>query len=276
MLNSYLKAEWRLLNTGYADGFTNMAVDEAILLALAEGKSPPTIRFYGWEPPCLSIGYNQSAGDVDVERCREAGVDFVRRPTGGRAILHADELTYSIVLSQDDLRVAGGVVESYRRLSLGLIAGLKSLGINAIQAEEKPLLAPCGKTLACFHAQSAYEIAVDGKKLIGSAQVRKRGCVLQHGALPLMGDVARILDFLKVPEGKLEELRKELRGRATSLELALGRSVAFDDVARTLADGFAKALNLLLVPGVLSEHELALAEELRRGKYATKEWNFQK
>jgi lipoate-protein ligase A len=203
-------------------------------------------------------------------------VDFVRRPTGGRAILHADELTYSIVLSQDDLRVAGGVVESYRRLSLGLIAGLKSLGINAIQAEEKPLLAPCGKTLACFHAQSAYEIAVDGKKLIGSAQVRKRGCVLQHGALPLMGDVARILDFLKVPEGKLEELRKELRGRATSLELALGRSVAFDDVARTLADGFAKALNLLLVPGVLSEHELALAEELRRGKYATKEWNFQK
>ena len=112
-----------------------MAIDEAILWAVAEGKSPPTLRFYGWEPPCLSIGYSQSMeGEVDVDKCREVGVDFVRRPTGGRAILHADELTYSVVASQSEPRVAGGVIESYRRLSAGLVAGLRGLGVEASQA----------------------------------------------------------------------------------------------------------------------------------------------
>ena len=112
-----------------------MAIDEAILWAVAEGKSLPTLRFYGWQPPCLSIGYSQSMeGEVDVDRCREAGIDFVRRPTGGRAILHADELTYSVVAPQAEPRVAGGVVESYRRLSAGLVAGLRGLGVDACQA----------------------------------------------------------------------------------------------------------------------------------------------
>lgn len=122
-------AEWRLLKTGFADGATNMAIDEAILLAVAEGKAPPTLRFYGWEPPCLSIGYSQSMGEVDVDRCRKAGIGLVRRPTGGRAILHADELTYSVVAPQTEPRVAGGVIESYRRLSLGLVAGLRALSL---------------------------------------------------------------------------------------------------------------------------------------------------
>ena len=242
MRNPYPLTTWRLLNTGHADGATNMAVDEAILLAVAQGKAPPTLRFYGWQPPCLSIGYNQSAGEVDVERCRERGVDFVRRPTGGRAVLHADELTYSVVAPQDEPRVAGGVIESYRRLSQGLIAGLRALGVGAVQAEEwTPQLAAVGarassgvrqigdgeKPAACFHVPSAYEIAVGGRKLVGSAQVRRRGCVLQHGALPLVGDVARILDFLRVPGGRREELRE----RVTSLELALGRVVPSDEAA---------------------------------------------
>jgi len=279
------------LNTGYADGATNMAIDEAILLAVAEGKAPPTLRFYGWQPPCLSIGYNQSAGEVDVGRCRERGVDFVRRPTGGRAVLHADELTYSVVAPQDEPRVAGGVIESYRRLSQGLIAGLRALGVDAVQAEEwTPQLAAVGarassgvrqigdgeKPAACFHVPSAYEVAVGGRKLVGSAQVRRRGCVLQHGSLPLTGDVARILDFLRMPEGRREELKRELRERATSLGEALGRAVPFEEAARALAEGFAKALNLRLVPGGLSERELALAEQLRRERYATREWNFRR
>ncbi|MGA9352036.1 MAG: hypothetical protein WBW48_25020, partial [Anaerolineae bacterium] len=123
---TYPAANWRLLKTGLVDGATNMAIDEAILWAVAEGKSPPTLRFYGWEPPCLSIGFSQSMeGEVDVDKCLESGIGFVRRPTGGRAILHADELTYSVVAPQTEPRVAGGVIESYRRLSLGLIAGLR-------------------------------------------------------------------------------------------------------------------------------------------------------
>jgi len=269
----YPLADWRLLGTGLADGATNMAIDEAILWAAAEGKSPPTLRFYGWEPPCLSIGYSQPMeGQVDVDRCREVGVDFVRRPTGGRAILHADELTYSVVAPQAEPRVAGGVIESYRRLSAGLVAGLRELGLAVAQVETTN---DKGESAACFDAPSSYEITVDGKKLVGSAQVRKKGVVLQHGALPLEGDIARIFDFLKMPsEERREELKQELRARATSLELALGHSVPFEEVARHLAAGFAQALNLRLVPGQPSEHELALAEKLRREKYATREWNF--
>ncbi len=269
----YPVADWRLLKTGLADGATNMAIDEAILWAVAEGKSRPTLRFYGWQPPCLSIGYSQSMqGEVDVDRCREAGIGLVRRPTGGRSILHADELTYSVVAPQSEPRVAGGVIESYRRLSAGLVVGLRALRLAVTQVETAD---DKGKSAACFDAPSSYEITVGGKKLVGSAQMRKKSVVLQHGSLPLEGDVARIFDFLKVPsEERREELRQELRARATSLELALGYSVPFDEVARHLAAGFAQALNLQLIPGRLSEHELALAEKLRREKYVSREWSF--
>lgn len=269
----YPVADWRLLKTGLADGATNMAIDEAILWAVAEGESGPTLRFYGWEPPCLSIGYSQSMeGEVDVDKCRESGTDFVRRPTGGRSILHADELTYSVVAPQAEPRVAGGVIESYRRLSTGLVAGLRALGLAVAQVETAN---DKGQSAACFDAPSSYEITVDGKKLVGSAQVRKKSVLLQHGSLPLKGDIARIFNFLKVPsEKRQEELRQELRVRATSLELALGYSVPFEEVARHLATGFAQALNLQLIPGRLSEHELALAEKLRREKYTTRKWNF--
>ena len=272
-LSVYPAADWRLLHTGLADGATNMAIDEAILWAVAEGESPPTLRFYGWQPLCLSIGYSQSMeGEVDVDRCREADIDFVRRPTGGRAILHADELTYSIVALQTEPRVAGGVIESYRRLSLGLVAGLRALGLTIAQVETAN---DKGKSAACFDAPSSYEITVGGKKLVGNAQMRKKRVVLQHGSLPLEGDIARIFDFLKVPsEERREELKQELRACATSLELALGYSVPFEEVARHLAAGFAQALNLRLIPGQLSQHELALAEKLRREKYTSREWNF--
>jgi lipoate-protein ligase A len=274
-LTIYPAADWRLLKTGLADGATNMAIDEAILWAVAEGESLPTLRFFGWEPSCLSIGYSQSMeGEVDVDRCREAGIDIVRRPTGGRAILHADELTYSVVAPQTEPRVAGGVVESYRRLSAGLVAGLRSLGLAVAQVETAD---DKGESAACFDAPSSYEITVSGKKLVGSAQVRKKRVVLQHGSLPLEGDIARIFDFLKVSsEERREELKQELRARATSLELALGHSVLFEEVARHLAAGFAQALNLRLISGQLSEYELGLAEKLRQEKYAAREWNFRK
>jgi lipoate-protein ligase A len=285
---TYPVADWRLLKTGLADGATNMAIDGAILWAVAEGRSPPTLRFYGWQPPCLSIGYSQSMEvEVDVGKCQESGIDFVRRPTGGRAILHADELTYSVAAPQAEPRVAGGVIESYRRLSVGLVAGLRGFGVDVCQALSPTPPAPLPlsqvfwergrgvQSAACFDAPSSYEITVDGKKLVGSAQVRKKRVVLQHGSLPLEGDVTRIFDFLKVPsEERREELKQELRARATSLELALGHSVSFEEVARHLAVGFAQALNLRLIPGQLSQYELALAERLRREKYAARGWNF--
>jgi lipoate-protein ligase A len=269
-----------LLNTGSTDGATNMAIDEAILTVVAEGRSPPTLRFFAWEPPCLSIGYSQAADEVDIARCRQAGVDFVRRPTGGRAILHTDELTYSIVVPQGEPRVVGGVLESYRRLSAGLVRGLRLLGMDVVQAEAGHGTATltgqdADVSAACFDAPSAYEVTAGGKKLVGSAQVRRRGAVLQHGSLPLQGDITRICHYLVVPsEERRQELRRELRARATSLELVLRRVVPFAQVVEALVRGFSGALNLHLEPGELSEHELALVWQLRGEKYTAEAWNF--
>jgi lipoate-protein ligase A len=276
----YPLATWRLLNTGSTDGATNMAIDEAILTVVAEGRSPPTLRFFAWEPPCLSIGYSQAADEVDIARCRQAGVDFVRRPTGGRAILHTDELTYSIVVPQGEPRVVGGVLESYRRLSAGLVRGLRLLGMDVVQAEAGHGTATltgqdADVSAACFDAPSAYEVTAGGKKLVGSAQVRRRGAVLQHGSLPLQGDITRICHYLVVPsEERRQELRRELRARATSLELVLRRVVPFAQVVEALVRGFSGALNLHLEPGELSEHELALVWQLRGEKYTAEAWNF--
>jgi lipoate-protein ligase A len=253
-----------------------MAIDEAILTAVAEGRSQPTLRFFAWEPPCLSIGHNQAADEVDITRCGQGGVDFVRRPTGGRAILHTDELTYSIVVPQGESRVAGGVVESYRRLSAGLVRGLRLLGVDVVQAGTGHAQ-NADVSAACFDAPSAYEVTAGGKKLVGSAQVRRRKAVLQHGTLPLQGDIMRICGYLVVPsEERREELRRELRVRATSLELVLGRVVPLAQVAEALVRGFSEALNLYLELGELSQHELALVQQLRREKYTSEAWNFRK
>jgi lipoate-protein ligase A len=271
-------AAWRLLITDplARNGATNMAVDEAILSGVAAGESPPTLRFYAWQPPCVSIGYAQSMREVvDLNACRRDGVTWVRRPTGGRAILHIDELTYSVAVPASEARVQGGVVESYRRLSRGLLAGLRLLGLEAVQAEAMEEKA-ADLSAACFDVPSHYEITVQGRKLVGSAQVRRQRAVLQHGALPLSGDVARLVGYLRLPGDERPALQTELRQRAIALEVALGRAVLPGEVAEALAQGFCQALNLRFERGELSSQERTLAGQLREEKYADDEWNLQK
>lgn len=275
-MKRYERATWRLLNSGFLNGRMNMAVDEAVMLAVSEDKAPPTIRFYGWDPFCLSVGYAQPMEkEVDLDACRGAGFDYVRRPTGGRAILHGDELTYSLLVSREEPRVKGGIVESYRRLSIGLVEGLRRLGADALQANaQREKIAE--KSAACFDAPSHYEITVDGKKLVGSAQMRRRGMVLQHGSLPLYGDITRVMDYLIMPsEERRGYLRDDLRRRATTLEAVLGQAVPFDEVATALAEGVSHSLNLSLVPADLTLYERELADSLYRDKYGTDEWNLQ-
>ncbi len=264
----YRPSTWRLLNTGERDGATNMAIDEAILRGVAEGSSPPSLRFFAWQPACLSLGQAQAAGDVDLAACRALNVDIVRRPTGGRAILHVDELTYSVAAREDEPRVQGGIVESYRRLSEGLLAGLLRMGLPVRQVE-RPDNHDRDQGPVCFEVPSNYEIVFDGHKLIGSAQARRNGAVLQHGSLPLVGDIGRICDVLAIPPD-----RDRVRARAITVERAIGRPVTFDAAARVMAEGFASALSLRLVPGDLTPQECAWAEELRRDKYASEAWTY--
>jgi lipoate-protein ligase A len=262
-------ARWRLIvATDACTGAENMALDEAIMEAVAAGDSPPTLRFYQWAPPCLSLGKRQPLDGVDLAACRTDGVDVVRRATGGWAILHTDELTYSASLRPDDPRVSGAILDTYRTLSQGLIAGLRLLGADA---QMNPVI-PGGAqntSAACFEVPSAYEITISGRKLIGSAQTRPAGKVLQHGSLPLYGDIGRVARYLAfTSEQERQALATHLRERATNLSDTLGRSVTFSEAAHAMARGFADALNVELAPGEPSANEVAAAQEIHARKVA--------
>jgi lipoate-protein ligase A len=262
----YSTTRWRLIRSAPADGATNMAIDEAVLRAVARGQAPPALRLYAWAPPCLSLGRGQPVDDVDRRAVQAAGYDLVRRSTGGRAILHADELTYSVVVPQGDPRVAGSVVESYRRLSRGLMRALELLGVEEIAADQRvDHRDPEGPV--CFEVPSDYEVTAAGKKLVGSAQMRAQGVVLQHGALPLRGDIARICPLLAQHPDPAR-----VRARATTVERARGRAVTWGEAAQALAQGFAEMLNLRLAPAELTAGERAAARQLRQEKYATDDW----
>ena len=270
--NNLPPATWRLINTGVSNGAANMAIDDAIMQSVAENRSPPTLRFYGWAPPCVSVGYSQSVRkEVDLERCRERGYTWVRRPTGGRAILHIDELTYSVVAPQGEARVAGDIITSYRRLSLGLVEGLRTLHGGVVQADRMESDGGLEKSAACFDVPSHYEVTAYGRKLIGSAQVRRNGVVLQHGALLLEGDVSRLVDVLALPEPDRVALRGKLLERAIALDEVVGRVVPFDEAVEALTQGFGRALNLDFTPGELSQFEREAADGLM-SRYTGDEW----
>ncbi|MFZ5648484.1 MAG: lipoate--protein ligase family protein [Bacillota bacterium] len=257
---------WRLLDTGKRNGFDNMAIDEAILVVHSRGRNLPTLRFYGWDPPALTLGYFQKPGDtVDFEACRRLGIDVVRRPTGGRAVLHQNEVTYSVIAGEDNPLVAGTVEQSYLRLSRGLLLGLRSLGADVTLNEVR---VPAGKGAACFDSPAIYELVVNGRKLAGNAQCRREGCVLQHGALPVVNDPRALFDILRFSSEEAREYQRlRFSQSAISLEEALGRPVESGEVAAALARGFAEALEIELVPGDLSDEELEIADKLSKEKY---------
>jgi lipoate-protein ligase A len=268
---TFVPAEWRLIQTPPAPGAWNMAIDEAILEAAGVGTVLPTLRLYSWEPLCLSLGYAQTIADVDFTRLSERGWQVVRRPTGGRAILHADELTYSICGPTGDPRLAGSVLESYRSLSAGLIAALHQLNVPA---ETHATTAEQSHGPVCFEEPSNYEITVLGRKLIGSAQARRKEGVLQHGTLPIQGDLGRIVQGLVFPsDDERRTAAERLHSRAATLEENLGRVIPWQRVAQAFVSGFQEALNLSLIPGSLSPAELGRAEELVESKYAHDDWN---
>jgi lipoyl(octanoyl) transferase len=256
-----------------------MAVDEALLESMGSPEAIPVLRLYAWEPPCLSLGVAQPVSDVIVEDLRSRGWELVRRPTGGRAILHTDELTYSVISPQSEPRLWGSVLESYQRLSEAILEALQQLDIPA-RSEARPAL-PGGsdpKGPVCFEVPSNYEITVDGKKLVGSAQARRKEGILQHGSLPLYGDLARITQVLvlkskeKPAEPAPGEASARLRQRATTVEQCLGQIISWESAAQAFSAAFQKVLNLQLLPDDLTHQELERAAQLVRDKYDHPSW----
>ena len=266
------KNTWRLLITPAATGARNMAVDEAILEYLGRGESLPTLRLYAWDPACLSLGHAQPIADVDLSRLRQNGWEVVRRATGGRAILHTDELTYSVIGSPEEPVLAGGVLESYNRIAQALLLAVKNLDVPVEIKREKPD-GNAAPNPVCFEVPSTYEITVNGKKLIGSAQARKKEGVLQHGSLPLTGDLTRICQALIFEsESARADASKRLLRRATTVESALGRAVSWEMAAWAFSRAFETQFGICFEQGELSEKEISRTEELVREKYGHPSW----
>ena len=274
---TFARATWRLIvDDAPRSGAANMAMDQALAEAAAAGDAPPTLRFYRWQPPAVSLGRHQPIGDIDAAVVRDLGYDIVRRPTGGRAILHTDELTYAVTAAADEPRVSGSLMDAYLRLSNALLNGLQRVGLHADKAAGDVRAGP-NVSAACFEVPSAYEITAFGRKLIGSAQSRRAGYVLQHGSLPLYGDIGRLIDVLALPEEERARLRADLVARATTLGAAMGVDendprLDFKHVAQAIVAGFGELLNLDFKPAQPTANELRRTAQLIREHYANAEW----
>ncbi|HEU4586950.1 MAG TPA: biotin/lipoate A/B protein ligase family protein, partial [Gemmatimonadaceae bacterium] len=206
---------WRVLLSEPLDGASNMALDEALMLR-AGRTNEAVLRVYGWMRPTLSLGRNQSARDkYDIEGARERGIDFVRRPTGGRAVLHHREVTYSVTAPVSAL---GTLRESYTVINRLLIHGLRLLGVDAREADPRGAT-PRPGVLPCFVVPTKGEIVAEGRKLVGSAQVREGGALLQHGSVLVDDDQALASTLLLAPVAPPPPpaTLRELLGRAPSL-----------------------------------------------------------
>jgi lipoate-protein ligase A len=258
---------FRLLVTEPLDGAANMALDEALLEGRLRDSSPPTLRFFAWAPPTISVGYAQPLDRrIDLEAARRLGIGLVRRTTGGSAILHEGpdlELTYSVVARAGDFPGAEGLLDSYRFIGAALAAGLRKLGapVDMVAAQPSPQEA---MPAFCFARTGSYELEVGGRKLVGSAQRRQGAGFLQHGSVMLGARPERLALLFPAEPDPL--------GGMTTLDAALGRRPAFAEVAEALADGFREAHGVAVTPGGLEPDELARMDALVGGRYATEAW----
>lgn len=246
----------RLLQTGYKTAAMNMAVDESVLRHVASGESPATFRLYGWKPPAVSIGYFQSLEEeVDLDVCKELGVDVVRRITGGGAVFHDDEVTYSAVVPENWESIPDSIPESYQFICEGILEGLRNLGVEA-------------------NFQGLNDIAAQGKKISGNAQTRRKGVILQHGTILISVDLEKMFILLKVPSEKIrKKMIESAKERVTGLNDILRNSVSFEEVVSALASGFEDSLDLKFDWSGLSGRELSQAKKIAEERYGAEQWN---
>lgn len=269
--------QWRFIFSGAGDAFFNMALDEAILRSCENEEAIPTLRLYLWEPPGVSIGYFQSIeNSVDFVRCRESNVDVVRRITGGRAVLHENEVTYSVCASIRECPGVGrNISETYRKISFALLESLAALGIKAEWVRPKregTISTDSDFSKPCFISNSRYEITVAGKKLIGSAQRREGNCFIQHGSIPLGRGKVSLADLLR-DENDRGRMKEKLKEKSTGLSQILKREVQAQEVISVMKRGFAKSFEVEMIEMEPTQKEIETAQALKHGKYLTEEWN---
>jgi len=251
--------------------FENMAIDEALFRSHQQGGKFPVLRLYGWKRPAVSLGYFQDVEEeIDCAYCRGRGIDVVRRPTGGKAVLHGDDLTYSLVARENTPPFSSDVVETYRIISGCIIRGLAKSGIEVQMVEEgRGTTGSAGSF--CFATSYKNELLAGGRKICGSAQVRARGVFLQHGSVLIDLDPLAVCAAI----GKTDNGGKtqEIEAAVTSVREVIGGDIGIDDLCRGIAAGFEEVLHIRLVDEGLSPEEEALKGRLLEEKYVRDEWN---
>lgn len=280
------------------DAWMNMAMDEAVLMHCIEGESPPTVRFYEWEKPSISIGYAVDAeAELNLPLCRERDVPVVRRITGGGIVFHKCDITYTVIFPEDFATEQHGsagkalsVPESYRLVNRALAEGLSKLGIVTSLLEREKDTADSRQETAniCFANPTVYDILYESRKLAGGAQRRKKGWILHQGSMLLSSDFVTMYPLLagSVARGAVslgasrrapqEAYDNPMTRTAVCLEEILGRKPDRDRIVEALSENFARALGIKLEPSPLTESELRMAECLRAEKYSTDHWNLRR
>jgi lipoate-protein ligase A len=263
-------AAWRLIDTGPLSGRENMAIDEALFRCFDPASSRPVLRLYGWQPQALSLGRFQKAGDdLDLDRCRADNLTVVRRITGGGAIYHSDELTYSLVCGPSQIPAATSVKESFRVLTSFLLGLYRALGLQAAYAADLATAGTRlgGRTPLCFAGKESYDILVNGRKLGGNAQRRSRQIIFQHGSIPLQNRVQQGLGYLKIKPQGIEQ--------ASTCLAEQGITADFDQLQQTLVAQFQAQLGASLQDDDLTADEQALSQRLAACKYCADCWNLE-
>jgi lipoate-protein ligase A len=273
---------WRFIDSGDRDPAYNMALDEALLNWHSEGLIPPTIRFYGWNPPTLSIGYFQKVQkEINMEMVEKHQLGFVRRPTGGRGVLHDKELTYSVIVTEEHPDMPASVTEAYRIISQGILEGFRDLGLDAYFAvpktEEEKNALKNPRSAVCFDAPSWYELVVEGRKVAGSAQTRQKGVILQHGSIVLDIDEDKLFDLFNYPSERVRErMQRNFKNKAVAINELRDVPLSMEEVKKAFKDGFEKGLSIKLEPYTLTDAEEAEVKQIAKERYETDEWNFRK
>lgn len=249
----------RLIIDTYHMGSWNMACDLAIAKHVGKKVQPTTIRLYSWNLATLSIGRFQKIEDIDIDYLKKKYIDLVRRPTGGRAVLHHKEITYLFAANIEHPKLPKSVVGSYKVIAEALIKSMENLGIKCDMEKNKN---NHNNTPACYDAPSIYEITVDKKKFIGSAQYRNESYVLQHGSIPQIFPLRDYVNLFKMPEDKKEKLYKHLEKRVIDINTLIGRTVDCEEMANAFKKGFEDVFEEEVVLGELSPSEIELTKKL--------------
>ncbi|GIN60567.1 octanoyltransferase LipM [Robertmurraya siralis] len=276
------KEIWGFIDSGDCSPSFNMALDEALLDWHSEGSIPPIIRFYGWNPATLSIGYFQRVEkEINMQAVRKHELGFVRRPTGGRGVLHEHELTYSVIVSEDYPDMPKTVTEAYRVISEGILQGFQQLGMDAYFAvpktEEDRESLKNPRSAVCFDAPSWYELVVEGRKVAGSAQTRQKGVILQHGSILLDLDEDKLFSLFNYPNDRVKErMQKAFKNKAVAINEISQQKVSLEEAKRAFKTGFENGLQIELTPFELSRKQLDSVNMLAKRRYESDEWNFKR